>query len=141
MAKVTHLLEEVERYGDDCCVGGLLMATILLPPSVGPPRRRRRWGRLAAPGRPCCSRGTSHFCRGVSTAGFVTWVGGFLTVAHVVSKCLLVARELESKLGVPSEPGTELIPSLFGVVKRAILVVWTICHLRSERVSFCGSSR
>ena len=96
----------------------------------------RRWGRLAVPGRPCCSRGTSHFCRGVSAAGFVTWVGSFLAVAHVVSKCLLVARELESELGVSSEPPTELIPFLLGVVKRAILVVWTICHLRSERVSF-----
>ena len=71
-----------------------------------------------------------------STASFATWVGGFLTVAHVVPKCLLVALELKSKLGVPSEPGTELIPSLFGVVMWAILVVWTICHLRSERISF-----
>ena len=118
------------------CVGGHLMSTALLPPPVGPPRRRWRWGRLAVPGRPCCSRGTSHFCGGVSAAGFVTWVGSFLAVAHVVSKCLLVARELESELGVSSEPPTELIPFLLGVVKRAILVVWTICHLRSERVSF-----
>ena len=61
-------------------------------------------------------------------------VGGFLTVAHVVSKCLLMARELESERGVPSEPPTELIP--FQVVNRAILVVRTICHLRSERASF-----
>ena len=88
------------------------------------------------PGRPCCSRGTSHFHRGVSTAGFVTWIGVFLTVAHVVSKCLLMARELESESGVPSEPPTELIPFLFGVVNRAILVVRPICHLRSERISF-----
>ena len=47
-----------------------------------------------------------------------------------------MARELESERGVPSEPPTELIPFLFGVVNRAILVVRTICHLRSERVSF-----
>ena len=86
-------------------------------------RRTTLRRRLAVPGRPCCSRGTSHFHRGVSTAGFVTWIGGFLTVAHVVSKCLLMARELESERGVPSEPPTELIPFLFGVVNRAILVV------------------
>ena len=80
-------------------------------------------GGLAAPGRPCCSRGTSHFCREVSTAGFVTWICGFLTAAHVVSKCLLMARELDSEHEVPSDSPTELIPFLFGVVNRAILVV------------------
>ena len=84
------------------------------------------------PGRPCCSCGTSCF----SAAGFVTWIGGFLTVAHVIPECLLMARELEPERGVPSEPSAELIPFLFGVVTRAILVVWTICHLRSERISF-----
>ena len=47
-----------------------------------------------------------------------------------------MARELESERGVPSEPPTELIPFLFGAVNRAILVVRTICHLRSERKSF-----
>ena len=83
------------------------MSTTLLPPPVGPPQGRRSGG---------------------------GWVGGFLTAAHVVSECLLMGRELESELGVRSEPPTELIPSLFGVVMRAILVVWTICHLRSERV-------
>ena len=57
-------------------------------------------------------------------------------MAHVVSKCLLMARELESERGVPSEPPTELIPFLFGAVNRAILVVRPICHLRSERTSF-----
>ena len=104
VAEVTHLMEEVERYGGNCCVGGLLVTTTQLLLPVGPPRGRRRWGRLAVPGRPSCSRGTSHFCRGVSTAGFVAWVGGFLTAADVVSKCLLVARKLESERGVPSEP-------------------------------------
>ena len=34
-----------------------------------------------------------------------------MTAAHVVPKRLLVARELNSKLGVPSEPCAELIPS------------------------------
>ena len=47
-----------------------------------------------------------------------------------------MARELESERGVPSEPPTELIPFIFGAVNRAILVVRTICHLRSERTSF-----
>ena len=53
--------------------------------------------------------------RGDSPASFITWVGGFLTVAHVVPKRLLVVRELKSKVGVPSEPCTELIPSFFGI--------------------------
>ena len=53
---------------------------------------------------------------GDSSASFISWVGGFLTVAHVVSKRLLVARELNSEVGVPSEPCTELIPSIFGVL-------------------------
>ena len=44
-----------------------------------------------------------------------------------------MARELESERGVPSEPPAELIPFIFGVVNRAIR---TICHLRSERMSF-----
>ena len=74
--------------------------------------------------------------RGVSAAGFVTWISGFLTVAHVIPKCLLMAHELEPERGVPSEPPTELIPFLLGVVSRAILVVRTIRHLRSERISF-----
>ena len=47
-----------------------------------------------------------------------------------------MARELEPERGVPSEPPAELIPFIFGVVNRAILVVRTICHLRSERISF-----
>ena len=64
--------------------------------------------------------------KGDSTASFITWVGGLLTVAHVVPKRLLVARELNSKLGIPSEPRTELIPSIFGVEMWAILVVWAI---------------
>ena len=47
-----------------------------------------------------------------------------------------MARELEPERGVPSEPPAELIPFIFGVVSRAILVVRTICHLRSERIAF-----
>ena len=128
-------MEKAERQGDGCCVGGLLLATALLPPPISPPRGRRRWGRPTVPGRPCCRRGASRSWRGDSTASFSTWVGGFLTVAHMVSKRLLVARELKSKLRVPSEPFTELIPSSFGVEIWAILVVWAICHLRSEGIS------
>ena len=60
------------------------------------------------PGRPRCRRGASRSWRGDSSASFITWVRGFLTVAHVVSKRLLVVRELKSKVGVPSEPCTEL---------------------------------
>ena len=99
-------MEKVERQGDGCCVGGLLLATALLPPPISPPRGRRRWGRPTVPGRPCCRRGASRSWRGDSTASFITWVGGFLTVAHVVPKRLLVARELNSKLGVPSALGS-----------------------------------
>ena len=124
-------MEKVERPGDGRCVGGLLLATTLLPPPIG----RRRWGRPTVPGRPCCRQGASRSWRGDSTASFITWVGGFLTVAHVVPKRLLVARELNSKLGIPSEPHTELIPSIFGVEMWAILVVWAICHFGSERIS------
>ena len=47
-----------------------------------------------------------------------------------------MAHELEPERGVPSEPPTELVPFLLGVVSRAILVVRTIRHLRSERISF-----
>ena len=32
VTKVTHLMEEVERHGDNCCVGRLLMTTTPLPP-------------------------------------------------------------------------------------------------------------
>ena len=87
------------------------------------------------PGRPRCRRGASRSWRGDSSASFITWVRGFLTVAHVVSKRLLVVRELKSKVGVPSEPCTELIPSFFGIEMCAILVVWAICHPRSEGIS------
>ena len=41
------------------------------------------------------------------------WVSSFLTAAHVVSKRLLMACKLTSKLGMPSEPCAELIPSAF----------------------------
>ena len=58
-----------------------------------------------------------------------------MTVAHVVPKRLLVVRELKSKVGVSSEPCTELIPSFFGSEIWAILVVWAICHPRSEGIS------
>ena len=58
-----------------------------------------------------------------------------MTVAHVVPKRLLVVRKLKSKVGVPSEPRTELIPSIFGVEIWAILIVWAICHPRSEGIS------
>ena len=69
-------------------------------------------------------------------ASFITWVRGFLTVAHVVPKRLLVACELTSKLGIPSEPCTELVPSAFRVEEWAILVIiWAIFHFRSERIS------
>ena len=87
------------------------------------------------PGRPYCRRGASCSWRGDCSASFISWVGGFLTVAHVVSKRLLVTRELNSKVGVSSEPCTELIPSIFGVEMWAILVVWAICHLKSEGIS------
>ena len=48
-------------------------------------------------------------------------VGVFLTVAHLVPKRLLVACELTSGLGIPSEPRTELVPSAFRVEELAIL--------------------
>ena len=45
-------------------------------------------------------------------------------------------ESFHSMLEASVKPSAELIPFLFGVVTRAILVVWTICHLRSERTSF-----
>ena len=96
MAKATHLLKRIERQGDGCCVGGPLLSTTLLPPPIGPPIGRGRWGGPTVPGRPCCRRGASRSWRGDSPASFITWVGGFLTVAHVVPKRLLVVRELKS---------------------------------------------
>ena len=41
------------------------------------------------------------FPRRTWTPSFITWVGVFLTVAHLVPKRLLVACELISKLGIP----------------------------------------
>ena len=38
-----------------------------------------------------------------------------------------------------SEPNTELIPSIFGAEIWAILIVWAICHLGSERISMVKS--
>ena len=87
------------------------------------------------PGRPRCRRGTSRFCRGDRSASFITRVRGFLTIAHVVSKRLLVILELKPEIGVPSEPCTELIPLFFSIELCAILVVWAICHFRSEGIS------
>ena len=57
-------------------------------------------------------QGASLSWRRDGTASFITWVGVFLT-AHLVPKRLLVACELTSKLGIPSEPCTELVPSAF----------------------------
>ena len=48
----------------------------------------------------------------LQTRSFPLLEGG---LAHMVSKRLLVAPKLKSKLRVPSEPFTELIPSSFGV--------------------------
>ena len=56
--------------------------------------RRGRWGRAY------CARnrrGASRFWRGDSSASFITWVRGFLTKVHVVSKRLLVVQELKPK--------------------------------------------
>ena len=88
------------------------------------------------PGRPRCRRGASRFWRGDSSASFITWVSGFLTIAHVVLKRLLVGHKLKPESRVPSEPYTKLIPSFFGIELRAILIVWAICHFRSQRISF-----
>ena len=67
------------------------------------------------PGRPCCRQGASRSWRG-EQSGELYYLGRrFLTAAHVVPKRLLVVRELKSKVGVPSEPCTELIPSFFGL--------------------------
>ena len=99
---------------------------------MGPPTGRGRWGRAY------CARnrrGASQFWRGDSSASFITWVRGFLTKVHVVSKRLLVVQELKPENGVPSEPCTELIPSFFGFELCAILIVWAICHFRSEGIS------
>ena len=123
-------MEEVELPENGHCVGRLLLETALLPP-MG----RRRWGRPAVTERPCCRREASGSWRRNSTASFIAWVRGFLTVAHVVPKRLLVACELTSKLGIPSEPCAELIPSAFRVEQWAILVIWAIFHFRSERIS------
>ena len=87
------------------------------------------------PGRPRCRRGASRFWRGDSSASFITWVSGFLALAHVVLKRLLVVQELKPEIGVSSEPYTELIPSFFGVELCAILIVWAICHFGSKGIS------
>ena len=51
-----------------------------------------------------------------------------------LSACLWLAS-WSLNVGFPVPPA-ELIPFIFGIVNRAILVVRTICHLRSERISF-----
>ena len=127
-------MAEVERPGGSCCVGRLLMTTTLLLPPDHPEGEDGGGGLLCQEDPAAVEELPTS--TGVSTAGLVPWIGGFLTAAHVVSKCLLMACELESEGGVPSEPPTELIPFLFGAVNRAILVVRPICHLRSERMSF-----
>ena len=124
-------MKEFKLLGDGDCVWRLLLKTALLPPPIG----RRRWRRPDVTGRPCCRRGASRSWRRDSTASFITWVGSFLTVAHLVPKRLLVACELTSKLGIPSQPCTELVPSAFRVEKWAILVKRAIFHFRSEGIS------
>ena len=97
--------------------------------------------RVRAMGRAYCARKTTLPTRnfpvlsGDRSASFITRVRGFLTIAHVVSKRLLVLLELKPEIGVPSEPCTELIPSFFSIELCAILVVWAICHFRSEGIS------
>ena len=97
--------------------------------------------RARAMGRAYCARKTTLPTRSFPILargqfGELYYLGqGFLTVAHVVSKRLLVVHELKSKVGVPSEPCTELIPSFFGIELCAILIVRAICHLRSEGIS------
>ena len=97
---------------------------------------RGRWRGLLCQKDPAADEELPAPWREDSPASFIAWVGGFLTVAHVVPKRLLVVRELKSKVGVPSEPCTELIPSFFGLEMCAILVVWAICHPRSEGISW-----
>ena len=70
VAKVTHLLEEVERYGGNCCVGGLLMTTTLLPPPIGPPQGEGGGGGLLCQENPAAVEELPTSV-GVSTAGFV----------------------------------------------------------------------
>ena len=126
-------MKEFKLLGGGDCVRRLLLKTTLLPPPIG----RRRWGRPDVTGRPCCRRGASLSWRRDGTASFITgtWVGVFLTVAHLVPKRLLVACELTSKLGIPSEPCTELVPSAFRVEGLAILVIRAIFHFRTEGIS------
>ena len=122
-----RLMEKVELPGDGHCVWRLLLETALLPPPIG----RRRWKRA------CCDRKTRSFpLLEEGQHGELCYLGRRL--AHVVSKRLLVACELTSELGIPSEPCTELIPSAFRVEKWAILVIWAIFHFWGERTSMAA---
>ena len=122
VAKATHLMKESKLLGDGNCVRRLLQETTLLPP----PTRRGRWGRPDVTGRPRCRRGASLSWRRDGTASFITRIGVFLTAAHFVPKCLLVACELPSERGVSSEPCAELVPSVFCVEALAMLVTRAI---------------
>ena len=53
----------------------------------------------------------------------------------------VVGHQLKPESGVPSEPCTKLVPSYFGAELCAILIVWAICHFRSERMSFVAELR
>ena len=77
---------------------------------------------------------------GTVQRALLTRIGVFLTVAHLVPKCLLVACELPPKRGVSSEPCAELVPSVFCVEALAILVIRAIFHFRSEGISITVSS-
>ena len=117
-------MKESRLLGGGDCVRRLLLETALLPPPI----RRRRWGRPDVTGRPCCRGGASLFWRRDGTASFIARIGVFLTVAHLVPKCLLVVCELPPKRGVSSEPCAELVPSVFCAEALAILVTRAIFH-------------
>ena len=104
-------MKEFKLLGGGNCVRRLLLETALLPPPI----RRGRWGRPDVTGRPRCTRGASLSWRRDGTASFITRIRVFLTAAHLVPKCLLVACELPPKRGVSSEPCAELVPSVFCV--------------------------
>ena len=124
-------MKESKLLGGGDCVRRLLLETALLPPPI----RRRRWGRPDVTGRPCCRRGASLSWRRDGAASFITRIGVFLTVSHLVPKCLLVACELPPERGVSSEPCAELVPSAFCVEVLAILVIRAIFHFRTEGIS------
>ena len=120
-----------KSLGGGNCARRLLRETALLPPPI----RRGRWGRPDVTGRPCCRQGASLSWRGDGAASFITRIGVFLTVAHLVPKCLLVACKLLPKRGVSSEPCAELVPTVFCVEALAILVIRAIFHFWTEGIS------